>query len=536
MPTLDLAEILDKYDTLPADQRKEIDKLLEADAKDVVWRPLINIDYPDRPTPQQQAFDSKADILLYGGSAGGGKSSLLIGLALTVHKYTSIFRREINQLHPIAEEIIRIRGTRNGYNGQINRFMLGEGRAIWLNGMQHEVDRKKAQGHARDLMCFDELTQFLESQFRYVITWNRSNNPNQRFRIVCASNPPETAEGDWVIKFWAPWLDSEHPNPALPGELRWFISDDDGNDKEVDGPEDVMDKDGKPVTPRSRTFIPSSVDDNPFLLNSGYKASLQALPEPLRSQMLTGDFMAGREDNPWQVVPTAWVELAQERWEKSGGRKPEGVKMTALGMDPARGGKDNNVLSPRYGHWFGKQITQPGTATPDGAVGAALCMQYARNSCVINIDIIGGAGASVYDHLKANGVNVQAIDGRRDSTGHTIEGGLAFFNERSCNWWRMREALDPEGDELIELPPDRELKADLTAPMWKMTSRGIQVEGKATENKDGFGDIKKRLGRSPDKGDSAVNALKDGKVFMRGGRKKPARANSKYNPHRVRRR
>ena len=68
-------------------------------------------------------------------------------------------------------------------------------------------------------------------------------------------------------------------------------------------------------------------------MNSGYKAALQALPEPLRSQMLMGDFTAGMQDDPWQVIPTTWVELAMERWTEE---KPQGAKMDCLGVDPAR--------------------------------------------------------------------------------------------------------------------------------------------------------------------------------------------------------
>jgi hypothetical protein len=43
------------------------------------------------------------------------------------------------------------------------------------------------------------------------------------------------AEGLWVIKHWAPWLDPLHPRPARPGELRWFTTGPDGEDIEVDG-------------------------------------------------------------------------------------------------------------------------------------------------------------------------------------------------------------------------------------------------------------------------------------------------------------
>jgi hypothetical protein len=66
----------------------------------------------------------------------------------------------------------------------------------------------------------------------------------------------------------------------------------------------------------SRTFIPSRVSDNPYLMGTGYMTQLQSLPEPLRSQMLYGDFHAGVQDDPWQVIPTAWVEAAMARWKR----------------------------------------------------------------------------------------------------------------------------------------------------------------------------------------------------------------------------
>ena len=58
------------------------------------------------------------------------------------------------------------------------------------------------------------LTQFTETQFRYLIAWNRSVDSNQRCRVVCTGNPPTEAEGQWVIDYWGPWLDEHHPNPA----------------------------------------------------------------------------------------------------------------------------------------------------------------------------------------------------------------------------------------------------------------------------------------------------------------------------------
>lgn len=76
---------------------------------------------------------------------------------------------------------------------------------------------------------------FLYSQYRFIIGWNRSTVPGQRCLVVVGSTPPTAAEGFWVVKHWAPWLEPMHPKPAKPGELRWFTTGPDGGDIEVDG-------------------------------------------------------------------------------------------------------------------------------------------------------------------------------------------------------------------------------------------------------------------------------------------------------------
>src|SRR5262245_39215239 len=118
-----------------------------------------------------------------------------------------------------------------------------------------------------------------EEQVRFLFAWNRTVHPNQRVRIGLTFNPPNTVEGRWIISFFAPWLDNKHPNPALPGELRWFATVA-GKDIEVpdnrafvltDETTRVYDFDPakfKPediIRPSSRTFIPSRITDNPFL-------------------------------------------------------------------------------------------------------------------------------------------------------------------------------------------------------------------------------------------------------------------------------
>ena len=57
---------------------------------------------------------------------------------------------------------------------------------------------------------------------------------------LCAGNPPTRPEGLWILQYWAAWLDPLHPNPARPGELRWYIRGAADEDIEVDiNPADV---------------------------------------------------------------------------------------------------------------------------------------------------------------------------------------------------------------------------------------------------------------------------------------------------------
>lgn len=450
-------------------------------------------------------------MILYGGAAGGGKTDLALGKALTQHQRSLILRREFPQLKGIIDRAQELYGEYGKYSAKTGwrcQF-AGKRRSIEFGSCQYEQDKLKYQGRAHDLKVFDEAANFLESQVEFIAGWNRSEDPSQHCQVLLCSNPPTDATGDWLIRWFAPWLDPKHPRPAAPGELRWFASVNGVQYECLDGQPFIV-VDGKQVydfdpskvqaidivRPLTRTFIPARVTDNPFYAATGYVAKLQALPEPLRSKMLYGDFAAGREDPANQVIPTAWVMLAQQRWLD---RQKPSTPMSAMGVDVARGGADKTVITVRYGNWFDKQITEPGTATPDGPAVRQLVFQNRKDRSHVNIDVIG-VGSSAYDSIKETlGAEFTiAMNGSAKSEKTDRSGQLGFVNKRAEWWWGMREALDPEKGDDLALPPDPELRADLCAPTWKMTARGIQVESKD--------DIIKRIGRSPDKGDSAVYA------------------------------
>ncbi len=398
----------------------------------------------------------------------------------------------------------------DSYNETLYRWRFKDKRLIRFGSIQHENDVTDWQGQPHDLYGFDEITEFTEKQFRFVTGWNRTTLKGQRCRVICTGNPPTSAEGEWVIRFWAPWLDESYPNPANPGELRWFTTEDGKDEEAPDGRPFVRGSSGERIydfdpekykvtdvlSPRSRTFIPARVADNPYLVASGYVSTLQALPEPLRSQMLYGDFRSGRKDDAFQAIPSEWVRLAQQRWRD---RPAPTTPMNALGVDVARGGKDKTVLSARHGNWFGTQWTYPGTDTPNGDLVATLALKHrGSNATCINIDVLG-VGSSPYDTLHGmKGVKIVALNSSAGSDAMDRSGQLGFINKRAEWWWKLREALEPGSGQDLALPPDPELLADLCAPKWKTSARGIQIESKD--------EVKKRIGRSPDKGDSLVYA------------------------------
>ncbi|MBY4799906.1 terminase family protein [Burkholderia cepacia] len=477
----ELAELL-PYLTQP--ERAELDRLLLQSRK---WIPL--------PGPQIQAYECDADLILYGGAAGGGKSDLALGKALTKHRRSLILRREFPQLEGMVERSKEIFSAHGAYNekGWWRCSYQNKSRFIRFGSVLHEKDLKKLQGRAHDLLVFDEAANFPAAFVQFLSTWNRTEHQDQKCQLLLCSNPPTDPEGDWLLEWFAPWLDPNHPNPAAPGELRWYIIVGDEH-IEVDGPAPVK-RGEETYTPQSRTFIPARVTDNPYYAGTGYVAKLQALPEPLRSKMLKGDFAAGREDSAFQVIPSEWVRAAQERWRK---REKPTTPQTAIGVDVARGGKDKTVATPRYDNYFDTQVCEPGQSTPNGAAVATLVLNIRRDDSTVNVDI-GGVGTSPYDVLAEKlGMKAVAMNGAEGSDARDKSGQLAFVNARAEWYWKLREALDPVGGDDLAIPPDPELLADLTTPRWKLTARGIQIEAKE--------DIIKRIKRSPDKGDSLVYA------------------------------
>jgi hypothetical protein len=258
-----------------------------------------------------------------------------------------------------------------------------------------------------------------------------------------------------------------------------------------------------------------------------------------------GEFADNSDDG---IIPLSWFRLANERYNKwLADGKPKLVGGRALGVDMARMGRDSTVVADREAwvltgiHSFSKlpvtstagrisniaRSGSPGLLHPTNGSskpkrnplprhirdsndvrgvlrkdstsislpGKSTRPRTSAKSPLINIEMEGGLGASVYDILRESSsdlrlkpINVSGKTYFRDKTGE-----LSFRNVRAAMWWNMRDLLNPEYGFEVALPADPNLELDLTTPKWDTMSNGmIKLEAKK--------EIMKRLGRSPDWG------------------------------------
>jgi hypothetical protein len=229
------------------------------------------------------------------------------------------------------------------------------------------------------------------------------------------------------------------------------------------------------------------------------------------------------DSNMEGVIPLGWVERAIDRWTEWQDRgAPEMPGQPVIACDVARFGDDMTAMVQRQGdavytiHRFSGIDTKETTEIllrrdprPDmnGRVPRLFGVDTPHLAYIV--DVIG-VGAGVVDNLRHHMRSLQrphppSVLGFNASEQHhrmDRNGEFGFFNNRAAAWWNLRELLDPHqpGGSKIMLPDDDQLRADLTAPKWKLADSGsppkIKVEPKE--------DIRDRLGRSPDTGDAVV--------------------------------
>jgi hypothetical protein len=164
-----------------------------------------------------------------------------------------------------------------------------------------------------------------------------------------------------------------------------------------------------------------------------------------------------------------------------------------LAVDVARFGSDETVFAHRLGNRIRIVKHYVGRDTMETA-GWAKRLREELGATRIVVDD-SGLGGGVTDRLKELGETVVAFNASEKALDEEM-----YPNRRSESWFTFSERLSD-----LDLDPDSQLAADLTAPRWKMDSRGRRVVEKKEETK-------KRIGRSPDRADAALMTLVGGIV------------------------
>jgi phage terminase large subunit-like protein len=278
------------------------------------------VDIRPQEGPQEDFLTTTADIALYGGEAGSGKSyGLLIegGRHFRVKGFTGmIFRRTMPEIERPGALWDESFGIFSRFDGQPKKddhsWHFSQGSVVQMDHLEHEETKYKHHGGQYCFIGFDELTTFTKSQFWYLFSRNRS---------VCGIRPymRATCNADaesWVRDLIDWWIAEDgFAIPERSGVLRWFVRD--GEEiKWVD--KDFRDEDGNP--PNSFTFIPAKLDDNQMLMKKDpqYKARLRALPRLERERLMKGNWnitaKGGIFDPSWFKVVKTFPEDEIVKW------------------------------------------------------------------------------------------------------------------------------------------------------------------------------------------------------------------------------
>lgn len=215
------------------------------------------------------------------------------------------------------------------------------------------------------------------------------------------------------------------------------------------------------------------------------------------------------------LIPLSWIEAAQERWLESIKPGLKGIRA----VDIAGMGSDTTVFVDRYNDYVDEIRTVPYVDSNTVHMEIAGKIVIDRDQFeAIYIDTIG-EGAGVFSRLKEQGIaaysfkNSLGAVGLKDKTE-----ARKFLNMRAYTHWAMRDWLDPRFESKAMLPPDDELKAQLTEIKYKIRSDGvIQIEAKE--------DIKARIGVSPDKSDGLAMTFAPKERLIESVHKGPKRIN-----------
>ena len=273
------------------------------------WKP--------HPGPQTEAFRYYyVDELLYGGAKGGGKTDWLLfdflvpELLEKPHYRGIIFRRTYPRLREVIDRSLQwFTQLRNAphFNKSEKCWEFPSGAKLYFAHCQHEEDKYDYQGHEYHYMAFDQVEEFTQSQYEFLIIQSRTTDPEIKVRFRATANPGNIGHL-WVKRRW---VDNRQPMTVYINDLGL-----------------------------TSMYIPAKVYDNPAIIMNDpmYVKRLEALPENERKALLEGDWniFAGQYFKEWDTrchvvkpfyIPTHWKRFIAGDY---GLKKPSSVGWYAV--------------------------------------------------------------------------------------------------------------------------------------------------------------------------------------------------------------
>ena len=278
--------------------------------------------------PQEQALASDADIVILGGSAGGGKSYAIL---LTIVQYAHlpsfgavIFRRTHPQLTETGSIWPKSFSLFTHLKADANlsdlRWTFPSGATARFAHMQHANDRYNYDGSQIPFIAFDELQGFEEEQFWYMLARNRDPSgavARPWIMGTCNPVPEDDPTGGWLHRLVQWWIDpvTGLVIEARSGTVRWLLRSPSGviawfgSHAEALASPDAEDMRRGLISaglaraeaerkvaefPKSLTFIRARLEDNALMTEAdpGYMGRLMLLPPYERDRLLGANWNA----------------------------------------------------------------------------------------------------------------------------------------------------------------------------------------------------------------------------------------------------
>lgn len=288
--------------------------------------------------PQEKFLSTPADLCIFGGGAGGGKTyALLLEFLRHIENpnfVAIIFRRNSVQIRNpggLWDTSMKMFAPLGAHPRQAYlEWKFPSGATLKMAHLENVDTVLSYQGAQIPLIMWDELTHFEESQVTYMMSRLRSSSGVPGY-MRCTTNPDSES---WVKNLISWYLDDDgFPIQARSGMLRWFIRRD---DRYIwgDTRQELLDQYGQDEMPKSLTFIPSLVTDNKILMKSDptYMSNLRALSRVDRMRLLdgnwkvkaTGGLIFKREWFPIiDTIPGGWIQSVRF-WDRAA-TKPNGL-------------------------------------------------------------------------------------------------------------------------------------------------------------------------------------------------------------------